>query len=144
MRFLRPRLLLVLLPFLTAACGGGGSTPSSPSLPSAPYSQTDLVVGTGAEAASGRTVLVAYSGWLFDSTKPESKGTFFDTSTAFSTQIGVGRVIAGWDRGVPGMKVGGKRLLVVPPELGYGSRGAPPTIPPNATLLFEITLLAVQ
>lgn len=144
MRFLRPRLLLLLLPFLTAACGGGGSTPSSPSLPSAPYSQTDLVVGTGTAAAAGRTVTVAYSGWLFDPARPESKGTFFETNSGFTTPIGVGRVIAGWDRGVPGMQVGGKRLLVIPPELGYGSRGSAPVIPPNATLIFEITLLAVQ
>ncbi len=99
----------------------------------------DLVKGKGAEAVRGKTVEVHYTGWLAD-------GTRFDSSVGgqpFSFRIGAGEVIDGWDRGVLGMKVGGKRKLTLPPELGYGAKGAPPEIPPNATLVFEIELLAV-
>lgn len=99
----------------------------------------DLVKGKGAEAVRGKTVEVHYTGWLAD-------GTRFDSSAGgqpFSFRIGAGEVIDGWDRGVAGMKVGGKRKLTLPPELGYGAKGAPPEIPPNATLVFEIELLAV-
>ncbi|HEU4385811.1 MAG TPA: FKBP-type peptidyl-prolyl cis-trans isomerase [Anaeromyxobacteraceae bacterium] len=99
----------------------------------------DLVVGTGTEAVRGKTVEVHYTGWLTD-------GKQFDSSVGgetFSFRLGKGEVIAGWDRGVAGMKVGGKRKLTIPPELGYGRRGAPPVIPPNATLVFEVELLAV-
>lgn len=138
------RTLLLSLPLLAAACGGGTSTPSSPSQPGAPYSQTDLVVGTGVEAIAGRTVTVNYSGWLYNPAQPENKGTRFDAGSAVPFQIGVGRVIAGWDRGVVGMRVGGQRRLVIPPELAYGAAGRPPSIPGNATLVFDIELLAVQ
>lgn len=99
----------------------------------------DLVSGKGPEAVRGKTVQVHYTGWLTDGTK-------FDSSVGgapFSFQLGAGEVIEGWDRGVAGMKVGGKRKLTLPPELGYGSRGAPPAIPPDATLVFEVELLAV-
>ncbi len=99
----------------------------------------DLVKGKGPEAVRGKRVEVHYTGWLTD-------GTQFDSSVGgapFSFQLGAGEVIEGWDRGVAGMKVGGKRKLTLPPELGYGARGAPPDIPPNATLVFEIELLAV-
>ncbi len=99
----------------------------------------DLVVGKGPEAVRGKTVEVHYTGWLTDGTK-------FDSSAggdAFSFTLGAGEVIEGWDRGVAGMKVGGKRKLTLPSELGYGARGAPPAIPPNATLVFEVELLGV-
>ena len=137
--FLVPTLILALC---AAACGGSDSTPSTVTPPSAPYSATDLRVGTGATATAGRTVTVSYTGWLYDPTKPESKGTQFDTSGSFSFQLGAGRVIPGWDQGVVGMQVGGQRRLVIPPNLGYGQQMVG-TIPPNSTLVFDIMLLNV-
>lgn len=145
---LRHTAAIVLLGVVGAAGCGGGDSPSGPSLlPGAPFSQTDLRAGTGAEAAAGRTVTVNYTGWLYSPMQPEQKGQQFDTSTGrgpFSFQLGAGRVIQGWERGVPGMRVGGARRLVIPPDLGYGSQGSPPAIPPNATLIFDVELLAVQ
>jgi FKBP-type peptidyl-prolyl cis-trans isomerase len=99
----------------------------------------DLVTGKGPEAVRGKSVQVHYTGWLLDGTK-------FDSSVGgepFSFRLGAGEVIEGWDRGVAGMKVGGKRKLTLPPDLGYGAGGAPPEIPPNATLVFEVELLGV-
>jgi FKBP-type peptidyl-prolyl cis-trans isomerase FkpA len=131
---------------LIGACGGS-DTPSSPSMPGAPFSQTDLRAGTGAEAVAGRTVSVHYTGWLYAPTQPEQKGQQFDSSATrgpFSFVLGAGRVIQGWERGVPGMRVGGQRRLVIPPDLAYGSQGSPPAIPPNATLVFDVELLGVQ
>jgi FKBP-type peptidyl-prolyl cis-trans isomerase FkpA len=128
-----------------SACGGGDS-PTSPSQPSAPFSQTDLRAGTGTEATAGRTATVNYTGWLYDPARPENKGTQFDTSAGrgpFAFRLGAGQVIRGWDQGVVGMKVGGARRLVLPPELAYGSTGSGP-IPPNATLVFDVDLLDVQ
>lgn len=142
----RHTVTLVLLSAVVAAGCGGGDSPSSPSMPGAPFSQTDLRAGTGAEAAAGRTVTVNYTGWLYAPTQPEQKGQQFDTSTGrgpFSFLLGAGRVIQGWERGVPGMRVGGLRRLVIPPDLAYGSQGAP-GIPPNSTLVFDVELLAVQ
>jgi FKBP-type peptidyl-prolyl cis-trans isomerase FkpA len=137
---------LVLVGAIFSVGCGDGDTPASPSTPGAPYSQTDLRVGTGAEAAAGRTVSVNYTGWLYAPTQPEQKGQQFDTSAGrgpFSFTLGAGRVIQGWERGVPGMRVGGVRRLVIPPDLAYGSQGTP-GIPPNATLVFDVELLAVQ
>ena len=147
-RFLVATISILAVCVIMAACGGGSgsSSPTSPSTGSAPYSQTDLRVGTGAEATTGRRATVNYTGWLYDASRPEQKGQQFDTSVGrqpFTFTVGAGQVIAGWDRGVPGMKVGGQRRLVIPPELGYGSRGSPPVIPPNATLVFDIELLDV-
>jgi len=143
----RRRLVTALsvLPFglLLAAAGCGGDTPTSPTS-SAPYSQTDLVVGTGAQAGTGSRATVTYTGWLYDATKPEGKGTRFDSSNNFAFTVGAGQVIRGWDQGVAGMRVGGQRRLILPPELAYGSAGAGGTIPPNATLVFDIGLLGVQ
>lgn len=136
------RLALVLmLTATTAACGGDGDTPTSPSL-GIPYSATDLVVGTGSTAIVGRGATVAYSGWLYSTTAAENKGTNFDNGQ-FSFTIGSG-VVAGFSQGVNGMRVGGRRRVVIPPDLGYGRAGNPPTIPGNATLIFEIELLAAQ
>ncbi len=101
----------------------------------------DLQAGTGDEATTGRTVDVHYTGWLTDGTKFDSS---LDRGRPFSFPLGAGRVIKGWDQGVVGMRVGGKRRLTVPAELGYGARGFPGAIPPNATLVFEVELLAVK
>ena len=107
----------------------------------------DHTIGDGAEAVPGTTVSVHYTGWLFDADAPDNKGQKFDSSrdrgTPFSFPLGAGRVIAGWDQGVAGMKVGGSRTLIIPPELGYGERGAGGVIPPNATLVFDVELLNV-
>jgi hypothetical protein len=113
-----------------------------PRRPSAPYSQTDLREGSGLRRQPRDGHHVSYTGWLYDPTKPESKGAQFDASMNFSFPLGVGRVIAGWDQGVVGMKVGGQRRLVIPPNLGYGSQMVG-SIPPNSTLVFDITLLNV-
>jgi FKBP-type peptidyl-prolyl cis-trans isomerase FkpA len=132
----------LLLAASVAACGGDdGATPTSPSL-GIPYSATDLVVGTGNTAIFGRSATVSYTGWLYSTTAAENKGTQFDTGS-FTFTVGSG-VIAGFSQGVNGMRVGGRRRVVIPPELGYGAAGAPPAIPGNATLLFEITLTAAQ
>ena len=134
-----------LLPFVlllsVAACGSDSSSPSTTT--SAPYSQTDLVVGTGAEATAGSRATVSYTGWLHNSSRTDAKGNQFDSSPNYSFVIGAGAVIRGWDQGVAGMRVGGQRRLVIPPDLAYGSSGIGP-IPPNATLVFDITLLNVQ
>ncbi len=125
--------------------GCGGSSPTAPSA-NVPFSQTDLVVGTGVEAVNGRRLTVNYTGWVYDASAVGNKGAQFDTSIGkvpFVFTLGVGGVILGWDRGFAGMRVGGQRRLIVPPSLGYGSSGSGP-IPGNATLVFDIELLGVQ
>ena len=141
------RLLLPILALLLAgACGGDdNSGPSLAPTTSAPYSQTDLVVGTGALAGPGSLVTVAYTGWLHDSSRTDAKGAQFDSNTAFTFRLGTGAVIRGWDQGVSGMRVGGQRRLVIPPDLAYGNQSPPGSIiPPNATLVFDITMNNVQ
>ena len=105
----------------------------------------DTVVGTGATPATGQTCVMHYTGWLYQDGK---KGAKFDSSLdrgkPFEFPLGMGRVIKGWDEGVATMKVGGKRTLIIPPELGYGARGAGGVIPPNATLMFDVELLGVK
>jgi len=101
----------------------------------------DEVVGTGASPERGQQVTVHYTGWLEDGTKFDSS---VDRGSPFMFQIDVGQVIKGWDEGVMSMKVGGKRRLIIPPDLGYGARGAGGVIPPNATLIFEVELLGVR
>lgn len=133
------------------ACGGNDVAPTATTnsgLSSITTLQvTDLVVGTGTAATAGRPVSVHYTGWLYSSTATDNKGSKFDSSvdrgTPFSFTLGAGQVIAGWDQGVLGMKVGGQRRLVIPPSLGYGASGAG-TIPGNATLVFDVQLLAVN
>ena len=109
---------------------------------------SDETIGTGATATAGQLVTVHYTGWLHDPAAPETKGKKFDSSRdrndPFAFSLGAGQVIAGWDAGVATMKTGGKRRLVIPPEQGYGARGAGGVIPPNATLIFDVELLGAR
>jgi FKBP-type peptidyl-prolyl cis-trans isomerase FkpA len=108
--------------------------------------KADTVIGTGKAAKAGSTVTVHYTGWLYSPKEPRQHGAQFDSSVGgepFTFQLGAGKVIPGWDEGLVGMKVGGKRTLVVPAAMGYGSRGAGP-IPPNANLIFDVQLLDVK
>jgi FKBP-type peptidyl-prolyl cis-trans isomerase FkpA len=109
---------------------------------------TDIIKGEGDTATAGQNVVVHYTGWLYQPGEPDNKGKKFDSSVdsgqPFVFPLGGGRVIQGWDQGVAGMQVGGKRILVIPPEMGYGARGAGGVIPPNATLVFEVDLLEIQ
>jgi FKBP-type peptidyl-prolyl cis-trans isomerase FkpA len=140
------RLLLPIVAVLLAAGCGGDDGPGLAPTTSAPYSQIDLVVGTGTPAVPGTLVTVAYTGWLHDSSRADAKGAQFDSSASFPPfRLGTGFVIRGWDQGIVGMRVGGQRRLVVPPDLAYGNQS--PTgsiIPPNATLVFDVTLNNVQ
>jgi len=101
----------------------------------------DQIVGDGDEAIAGQTVEVHYTGWLTDGTKFDSS---HDRDQTFSFKLGGGQVIAGWDQGVAGMKIGGARKLTIPPEMGYGERGAGGVIPPNATLIFKVELIGLS
>lgn len=148
-----PLLVVLLIASLVAACSSNGDTGEAPPTPrsvdEADFTITDsglryhdFVTGDGAEATAGDQVTVHYSGWL------AADSTLFDSSIErgqpFSFALGAGRVIPGWDEGVAGMRVGGERQLVIPPELGYGAQGAGNSIPPNATLIFEVELLSVN
>lgn len=124
-------------------------TNSSPAPTVGKLKVEDLKEGTGPAVKSGDTISINYDGWLADpSASSGHSSTKFDSSydrgTPFETQIGVGQVIKGWDEGVIGMKVGGKRKLTIPPDLGYGSQGAGDKIPPNATLVFEVELIQIK
>jgi FKBP-type peptidyl-prolyl cis-trans isomerase len=107
----------------------------------------DVKVGSGAEAVKGKAVVVHYTGWLYDPNTSQ-KGAKFDSSrdrnVPFGFFLGEGRVIRGWEEGVQGMKVGGQRTLIIPPDMGYGERGAGGVIPPNATLIFDVELIEVK
>ena len=136
--------------FLVVGCGGS-TTESGGTVAEANVTQLvkqDGKAGTGAEARSGQQVTVHYTGWLYDPSKADKKGNKFDSSRdrnePFSFRLGGGEVIRGWDEGVAGMKVGGQRTLTIPPDMGYGARGAGGVIPPNATLLFDVELLDVK
>ena len=108
----------------------------------------ELAVGEGEEAVNGKTAVVHYTGWLYDPDAEDRKVAKFDSSrdrgAPFKFPVGGGRVIRGWDQGVAGMQVGGRRLLIIPPDLGYGARGAGGVIPPNAVLVFDVELLGVE
>jgi FKBP-type peptidyl-prolyl cis-trans isomerase FkpA len=130
---------------LASAAAGCGSSPNAPST-GAPYSQTDVVAGTGTQAALGNTVTINYTGWLYDPSKPDFKGLQFDSSAgkdAFVFALGFGQVINGFEQGIVGMQVGGVRRVVIPPSLGYGASRSGP-IPPSSTLVFDIALIDVQ
>ena len=117
----------------TKVTGPGVRTPSG-------LQYWDIKIGTGAKAISGETVRVKYTGWLANGKKFDSSG-----DDPFSFDLGARQVIKGWDEGIPGMHVGGKRQLRIPPELGYGERGTPDgTIPPNSTLIFDVELVGIQ
>jgi FKBP-type peptidyl-prolyl cis-trans isomerase FkpA len=139
---LLPLPVIIAVCAVVIACTGSATGPSN----EVAYSQSDLKVGAGATAALGNVLTVSYTGWLYDPTKGDGKGLVFDTSlggTPFTFTLGGGQVIKGWDQGVAGMRVGGIRRLVIPSSLAYGAtrRGS---IPPYATLVFEIELLGVQ
>jgi FKBP-type peptidyl-prolyl cis-trans isomerase FkpA len=128
------------------AAGVTGCTSATAPSSTQPFSSVDLTVGTGTAAATGNVLTVNYTGWIYDPSKVDKKGLQFDTSigkTAFTFTLGSGSVIQGWDQGIVGMKVGGIRRLVVPPSLAYGSTRNN-SIPPNATLVFDIELEDVQ
>ncbi|HZF98106.1 MAG TPA: FKBP-type peptidyl-prolyl cis-trans isomerase [Pseudoxanthomonas sp.] len=139
------KLLLLLALAAIAACAPSAPPPSGSV---AELQRIDQVQGSGETATSGSDVTVHYTGWLYDENAPERRGHKFDSSVdrgePFTFLLGAGRVIRGWDDGVAGMKVGGKRLLLIPSDYGYGSEGAGGVIPPGASLVFEVELLAVQ
>ena len=140
-------VLFIAVVLVIAGCGQGGSDQMGQSNITELMKQ-DTRVGTGNEATAGRNVTVHYTGWLYDAGKPDHKGSKFDSSRdrnePFPFRLGAGQVIRGWDEGVAGMKVGGQRTLTIPPDYGYGARGAGGVIPPNATLVFDVELLDVR
>lgn len=125
-----------------AACGGGSDSGAPAIANPASLIVTDSVVGSGAVASAGKKLTVNYTGWYYSATAPDHKGSQFETGT-YAFTLGIGAVIAGWDQGLVGMQVGGKRSLSIPPSLAYGSSGRGP-IPPNAGLLFEVELTKVE
>lgn len=141
------RVLIACAALVAAAACGDSSTPTAPSA-NVPYSSTDLRVGDGTTAITGSRIQVNYTGWLYSASASDHKGNQFDTTTGkepYAFYLGVGGVIKGWDLGIPGMKVGGLRRLVIPPDLAYGAQTAGNgAIPGNSTLIFEIELLNVQ
>ena len=137
------RAILLLTLLAAAGCGSSSTASSLPPTSVGVYTQTDLVIGTGATAVAGKTAALTYTGWLYDSGKPFGKGVQFQTGN-FSFVLGSGQVIKGFDQGTTGMQVGGSRRLIIPPELAYGTGTPDPnSIPPNATLVFEIILTSV-
>lgn len=144
---------VALFALFLSACGGdgepkGGAAGAGFEIDSAALTKTasglqyqDVVTGTGSTAGQGQVAVVHYTGWLTDGTKFDSSR---DRGQPFSFPLGGGQVIAGWDEGVAGMKVGGRRKLVIPPDLGYGPMGSPPVIPAAATLVFDVELLELQ
>jgi FKBP-type peptidyl-prolyl cis-trans isomerase len=127
---------LLALAFIMGSCAGNSLSD---------LKTNDIIVGIGAQAVKGSNVTVHYTGWLY---KNEHRGKKFDSSLdsgqPFTFKLGAGEVIEGWDRGIEGMRIGGKRELIIPPQMGYGDSGAPPDIPPRAILSFEVQLLDVR
>ena len=146
---IRAGFLGLALALSLAACKRREEAPAAPvkaDTSAISFQKIDTTVGTGAEATAGKRVTVNYTGWLYLPDAPQHHGEQFDSSVGrkpFTFQLGSGMVIPGWDQGVAGMKVGGKRTLVIPAALGYGADGAGP-IPPNANLIFDVELLDVQ
>jgi FKBP-type peptidyl-prolyl cis-trans isomerase FkpA len=145
----RPLLVAAWLGLASCAVAEEPPAPVLPAAPEAVLQVTDLVAGIGDEALPGMIVIVHYTGWLHDSSAADGRGRKFDSSRdrgqPLSFPLGAGHVIRGWEQGVPGMKVGGVRRLLIPPALGYGGRSVGNgVIPPNSTLLFEIELLALE
>jgi FKBP-type peptidyl-prolyl cis-trans isomerase FkpA len=146
------KLSTALFALAVAFTGAALAQPTSDKSGNKPMSNElkteDTKVGTGAVATAGHTVIVHYTGWLYEEKVANHHGAKFDSSLdrnePFSFRLGAGQVIKGWDQGVEGMKVGGKRTLTIPSQLGYGERGAGGVIPPNATLVFDVELLDVK
>ena len=146
------RALIYLVLAAAIACGGQGAgrpVAAGPYTgPQPPFAQTDITVGTGMRAARTARITVNYTGWVYDPSKPDHKGSQFDTSVGrgpLSFTLGAGEVIRGWDQGFNDMRVGGKRQLVIPADLAYGTEGSPDgSIPPNAPIVFEMELLDVK
>jgi FKBP-type peptidyl-prolyl cis-trans isomerase len=141
-------VMLISLAGMAFAQGSAKTNTNAPTKVTGPGTKTadgleywDIKEGTGATAQKGQTVKVHYTGWLTNGKKFDSS---VDHGQPFSFRLGAGEVIKGWDEGVAGMKIGGKRQLRIPPELGYGQRGYPPVIPENSTLIFDVELLGVQ
>ena len=148
-------VLIGVCAVVISACKAQSSSPttSTQEKPAMTYSITELKkidtqVGTGREAEPGFNISVHYTGWLYDEKATDHKGKKFDSSLdrkqPFDFALGAGQVIQGWDEGFAGMKIGGKRTLIIPSEMGYGARGAGGAIPPNATLIFDVELLDVK
>lgn len=142
-------LLIAIMVFVLAGCEQSG--PAGAPAPSSSITNlkiTDIVEGQGTVAEAGKSVQVHYTGWLYDESAKDFKGTKFDSSRdrgqPLSFPLGAGRVIPGWEQGIEGMKTGGQRHLVIPSHLAYGERGAGRAIPPNATLFFEVELIEVR
>ena len=153
MKYISNVLLTIAAVLLIAGCGSKAQRDAKLVEVAAPaekqsFTVTDIKVGEGAKAEAGQTVAVHYTGWLYDTKAADNRGTQFDSSVdrgqPFEFPLGAGRVIKGWDEGVAGMQVGGKRTLIIPAEMGYGARGAGKLIPPNATLLFDVELLEIK
>jgi FKBP-type peptidyl-prolyl cis-trans isomerase len=147
---LRPGLIvlgLIALVLVALAACKPDEPPPTKSSPPQKFEITDVAVGGGNAIVAGSTAVVHYTGWLFDEAAADHHGKKFDSSRdrgePFRFPLGGGRVIKGWDDGVVGMQVGGQRRLVIPPEMGYGAGGTGP-IPPNATLVFDVELLAIE
>jgi len=140
-------IFLVCVSVVSAACGSSSTTPSSNDSGVTSLQITDITAGTGTQATNGRSLTVNYTGWVYSASAPDHHGTQFDSSRDPGRQpyvfiLGIGTVIAGWDQGLVGMRVGGRRTLVIPPSLGYGNR-ANGAIPANSTLVFDVELLGV-
>jgi FKBP-type peptidyl-prolyl cis-trans isomerase FkpA len=144
-RILAADALIAALP----ACGGPTAGPAAATMGSVDSLQSeDIKVGTGAAIVAGQQAVVHYTGWLYDASTTDKKGKEFDSSEhsgqPFRFVIGAGQVIKGWDQGVAGMQVGGRRRLIIPADLAYGQDGAGGVIPPGATLVFEVTLVGIE
>ena len=144
-------LLGLVLTVSVAACGGSSSTAPTQNqtwVANVPFSTVDLTAGTGDEIAAGQTVSVDYVGWLYSTAPSDNKGSAFDASCQATCNplqftVGAGRLIRGFEQGVVGMRVGGIRRVIIPPDLAYGATGSGNSIPPNATIIFEIRMNAI-
>ena len=141
-----PQLTFTVLLGLMSACGGKPAAP--PPSPVTSMQSVDLKAGAGESIAPGKIAVVQYTGWLYEATAKDNKGKQFDSSRTqgqpFRFPLGAGNVIKGWDQGVIGMKIGGSRRLIIPADLAYGDSGAGGVIPPGATLVFDIDLVAIE
>ena len=146
--YIRTACLIVAMAVLAAGCNSDNSNPNDPSQVKIEFTVTDLVVGTGNPAVVGNTATVHYTGWLYNGGNPESKGTRFQSSLdpgGMPVVVTIGRLqtLPGFEQGLLGMRVGGKRRVYIPSDLAYGPGGAPPAIPPNAALVFEVEMVSL-